>query len=143
MDLVKQILTTDGIWDKIGGFGYEKDECIPKKAWLHIIGKVDDKVIGMVMIHDTPSGYNKCHITIIPEYRKQHSKEFGEKGMQWIWDNTDFHLLVATIPTKHPNVRAYAELQGFVVFETITIKDVTMWLLSILRGEACQEQQIY
>jgi hypothetical protein len=134
MELVKSILTVDGIWENIGGKGYDKAECIPKESWLYVVGKVKDNVIGMVLVHKTPGGLNKCHVQIIPEYRKEHSAEFGIKGMDWIWANTDIDTMVASIPTKYPNVRAYAELQGFVVVKTVSTKDDTMWLLEINRG---------
>ena len=134
MALVKSILTTDGIWEMIGGKGLEKKDLIPDKNWLHAVGIVDGDVVGMVIVHDTPEGDKKCHVQIIPKHRKEHSKEFGVKGMRWIWENTDIQRMVATIPIDYPNVRDYAEKQGFVVYETKPEKDGIIWLLEINRS---------
>ena len=70
-------------------------------------------------MHVTPGGFNKCHVQIIPEYRKEHSKEFGAKGMQWLWANTDYETLVASIPEIYPNVVRYAVAQGFELIGTM------------------------
>ena len=70
-------------------------------------------------MHDTPKGFHKCHVQILPKYRKEHSKEFGIKGMQWLWNNTDYNMLVAAIPEIYPNVVRYAESQGFKVFDAV------------------------
>jgi len=140
MDLVKRILTTDGIWEMIGGHRLKKEEYKPDDSWLYVTGAVDDEVIGIVLVHDTPNGYHQVHVQIIPEYREQHSKEFGDKGMQWLWDNTYYNTLVASIPSLYPNVRQYAELQGFELIDTLENsyeKDDTMydkWLMTITRN---------
>ena len=134
MELVKKILTTDGIWEMIGGKGLEKEDLLPDKKWLHAIGKVGDEVVGLVMVHDTPSGEKECHVQVIPKHRKKYSKEFGVNGMSWIWANTDIQKMIAEIPIKYPNVREYAELQGFEVYETKQIETDMMWLMAINRS---------
>lgn len=139
MDLVKRILTTEGIWEMIGGHLHKIEDYQPDDSWLYILGAVDGEPVGLVLIHDTTDGYNQVHVQIIPEYREQHSKEFGDKGMQWIWDNTDHDILVALIPSLYPNVKKYAELQGFELFKTLENsyeKDDTIyndWLMTIKR----------
>jgi hypothetical protein len=112
-DLIKRILTTDGIWEMITDHGMKKEDYEPDESWLYVVGKVEEKEIGIVLVHATPDGFNKCHVQIVPEYRKEHSKEFGIKGMEWLWGNTDYEKLVATIPEIYPNVVRYALNQGF------------------------------
>lgn len=118
MDLVKEILTTGGIWEFIGGNKLKKEEYEPDESWIYAVGRIGDQVIGMVLIHDSPDGYHQVHVQVMPEHREMHGAEFGIKGMEWIWGNTDYDMLVASIPEIYPNVRRYAELQGFELFST-------------------------
>ena len=119
MELVKSILTVDGIWENIGGHLHDKTEYTPDDTWLYVIGRVDGEPVGMVLVHDTVEGHKQCHVQMLPEHRKEHSKEFGVKGMEWIWANTGIDRMVAAIPEIYPNVRKYAELQGFKVYRTL------------------------
>lgn len=138
MGLVKRILSTEGIWENVGGHRRDKDEYQPDESWLYVIGLVDGEAVGLVMIHDT-DGHKQCHVQVIPKHRKEHSKEFGVKGMQWIWDNTKIDRLVASIASIFPNVRKYAEMQGFKVIRTLEkayekngiLSDV--WILEVKR----------
>ena len=118
MSLVKSILSSDGVWENIGGHLHDKEEFSPDDSWLYVVGIVDGEAVGMVLVHDD-DGHDKCHVQIIPKYRKEHSKEFGVLGMAWIWNNTSINRLVASIPAIYPNVIKYAKLQGFEVLRTV------------------------
>jgi len=140
MALVKSILTTDGIWEHIGGHGLIKEQFKPPKDWLYVIGLVDGEAVALVLVHDTAKGDKKCHVQILPEHRKEHGKEFGVKGMAWIWENTTINRMVASIPEIYQNVINYAKLQGFTIFCTVEEayeKDGVLYdefLLEIKRG---------
>ena len=145
MEIVKYILLSDGIWENIGGHVREKEEYKPDDTWLYVIGVVNGSPIGLVLVHKTEEGHDQCHVQILPEHRKEQGKEFGIKGMKWIWDNTDIERLVASIPAIYPNVRRYAEMQGFQVFRTLEKsykKDDIMhdrWLMAVRREEWAQQ----
>lgn len=140
MALVKTILTTDGIWEHIGGHRSTKEQFKPAEDWLYVVGVVDGEAVALVLVHDTAEGDKKCHVQIIPKHRKEHGKEFGVKGMEWIWSNTTINRMVASIPELYPNVIKYAKLQGFTIFCTVEKayeKDGLLYdnfLLEIKRG---------
>jgi len=119
MTIVKSLITADGIWETLCAPGQEKDTFELAPHGQYIIGVVDGKPIALVIIHKTSKGYNKCHVQVLPEHRKEHSKEFGVKGMEFIWANNDFDYMMASISSKFPNVRRYAEMMGFEMIKTV------------------------
>ena len=130
MALVKRLITSDGIWENLSTKGLDKETFEPVPDWQRIIGEVDGKVIGLGTIHKIKSGYNKCHVQVLPEYRKEHGIKFGLDGMKFIWANNTFDFMVASISSKFPNVRKFAELMGFEHVETKKnwYEDYDAWL---------------
>lgn len=114
--LIKQIMTEPQIWQEIcGNYGDKLEEFEPPmNGYFYLVGYDKLDVIGLFIIHASELG-SKCHIQVIPERRKQHAVEFGEKVIQWTWDNTDINKLTALIPSNLTNVISFAKLQGFKV----------------------------
>ena len=118
MKLVKRLITAEGIWENLSTKGLDKETFEPVKDWQYVIGEVDGEAVGYGAIHKTRSGYNKCHVQVLPKYRKEHGIKFGLDGMKFIWANNTFDFMVASISSKFPNVRKFAELMGFEHVET-------------------------
>jgi RimJ/RimL family protein N-acetyltransferase len=83
-----------------------------------LIGYDKLNIIGLFIIHESEYGY-QCHVQVVPERRKQYSAEFGEKVIDWTWNNTDINKLMALIPNKFKNVISFAEKQGFEIAGSI------------------------
>ena len=113
LELVKRLITSDGIWENLSTAGIDRDTFEPVPDWQYIIGEVDGEAVGLGIIHKIKSGYNKCHVQVLPEHRKEHGIKFGLDGMKFIWENNTFDFMVASISSKFPNVRKFAELMGF------------------------------
>ena len=118
--LIKQIMTEPQIWQEIcGNYGDRIEEFNPiEDNYVYLIGYDKLNIIGLFIIHESEYGY-QCHVQVIPERRKQYATEFGEKVIQWTWDNTDINKLTALIPNNFTNVISFAELQGFKVAGSI------------------------
>lgn len=130
MKLVKRLMTSEGVWDNICAIGQDKDKFEPPLDWQYIMGTVDGEAVGLGIIHKTKSGFNKCHVQVLPEHRKEHGLKFGLDGMKFIWATNDFDSMVASISSKFPNVRKFAELMGFEYVQTKKnwYKDHDAWL---------------
>jgi hypothetical protein len=118
MELVKKIMLADGVWENLSTKDLDKETFEPVPDWQYVIGRVDGEPVGLGIIHTTEQGYNKCHVQVLPEYRKEHGLKFGLDGMKFIWANNTFDFMVASISSKFPNVRKYAEAMGFELVKT-------------------------
>lgn len=109
-------MTEPQIWQEIcGNYGDKLEEFEPPMdGYVYLVGYDKLDAIGLFIIHDSELG-SKCHVQVIPEMRKQHAVEFGEKVIQWVWDNTDINKLTALIPSNLTNVISFAKLRGFKV----------------------------
>lgn len=118
--LIKKIMTEPQIWQEICGIhGDRIEEFNPSvDDYVYLIGYDKLNIIGLFIIHESEYGY-QCHVQVIPERRKQYAAEFGEKVIQWTWDNTDINKLTALIPSNLTNVISFAELQGFKIAGSI------------------------
>ena len=140
MELIKGLMTSDGVWEYISTPEQDKETFEPIPDWQYVVGFVDGTPIGLGIIHETKSGHNKCHVQVLPDYRKEHGMKFGLDGMKFIWSNNTFDYMVASISSRFPNVRKYAEAMGFKVVKTrekwYKLDDVSYdaWLLVINRG---------
>lgn len=119
-DLIKQIMTEPQIWQEIcGNYGDRIEEFNPiEDNYVYLIGYDKLNIIGLFIIHESEYGY-QCHVQVIPERRKQYAAEFGEKVIQWTWDNTDISKLAALIPSNFTNVICFAESRGFKIAGSI------------------------
>lgn len=119
MNIVKALMVADGVWENISTKEQDRETFEPPPHWQYIIGEVDNEPVGLGIIHKTRQGYNKCHVQVLPEHRKEHGLKFGLDGMGFIWANNTFNYMVASISSKFPNVRKFAELMGFEMIKTV------------------------
>lgn len=107
-------MTEPQIWQEIcGNYSDIISEFQPvRDNYIYLVGYDKLDIVGLFIIHSSEFGY-KCHIQVIPERRKKNAIEFGEKVIQWTWDNTDINKLTALIPSNLTNVIRFAETQGF------------------------------
>jgi len=127
MDAVRNILTYPGIWETISHKGQDIDAFSPPVD--DCIYLIDNEAIGLFVVHPVGDGW-KCHVQVLPEHREESAVEFGQKVIQWIWDNTEIDKLLASIPEIYPNVKKFSEIQGFTEYG----KKNSKWLISIDRG---------
>lgn len=118
--LIKQIMTEPQIWQEICGNCGDKIEDFEPVVddYIYLIGYDKLNIIGLFIIHESEYGY-QCHVQVVPERRKQYAAEFGEKVIDWTWNNTDINKLIALIPIKFKNVISFAEKQGFKIADSI------------------------
>lgn len=141
-EAIKEIITNPSIWETIAGDDDSIDTYEPPLGEnVYVIGYDEFKPIGLFIIHPTSIGLWQCHIQVMPEQREKHAVEFGNKVVQWVWDNTVINKLIALIPEIYPNVKKFSEIQGFKEEGFITnsySKGGEMfgrWLVAINRGE--------
>lgn len=113
-------MTEPQIWQEIcGNYGDKIEDFEPVvDDYIYLIGYDKLNIIGLFIIHESEYGY-QCHVQVVPERRKQYAAEFGEKVIDWTWNNTDINKLIALIPNKFKNVISFAEKQGFEVAGSI------------------------
>ena len=118
--LIRMIMTEPQIWFEISqNYTGDIEDFKPEvDNYVYLIGYDKMNVIGLFIIHKSEHGY-QCHVQVIPERRKKHAAEFGQKVIQWTWDNTDINKLTALIPFKFKNVISFAESQGFKIAGSI------------------------
>lgn len=108
-ETVKEILTTPGIWEEIGGDDPETFE-VPTTP-VYLLGTVD-KPMGLFILHGDSEAM-ECHVQVLPEYRAEYSMAFGQKVVEMSKDYTK--LLTAEIPKRFENVHQFALANGFEV----------------------------
>lgn len=92
----------------------ESSEFEPPLSARYIAGYVDGDIIGLMIYHNMKEGL-KCHIQVLPEYRKEYAREFAEMVLVKDVD------VYSEIPACYPNVIRFAKSFGFK--EIGTIKD--------------------
>ena len=134
IDEIESILKHPEIYDTIS----DDNSCpaeycdIPiNDEYQYIGGYVNGKIIAIMVYHKYKDG-NKCHVQVLPEYRKEHALRFGEQSL--IFRGTQ--PLYAEIPSLYENVLDFAFRFGFEVIETKKqdyCKDGKLYDLKILR----------
>jgi hypothetical protein len=84
----------------------------------YVAGLVDSAIIGLMIYHDVGNKV-KCHIQVLPEYRKDHAREFARIALNF--GKAKNAIVYAEIPDCYPNVLRFAEKVGF--YKTGNIKD--------------------
>ena len=112
---IKAVLCNPSIYDTI-----TDDNCPissefepPLKGFRYIAGYVDGNVIALMVYHEYLDG-SKCHVQVLPEYRKEYAKQFGEQSL--LFNGT--RPLYAEIPELYKNVLEFAKINGFKVIDT-------------------------
>jgi len=117
--LIKEIMTDSEIWEKIKEDGYDKNDfapCIPKK--VIISPAIVDSVIGL---HRFTNHGDRIlyHPILLKPYRKQHGREFFDKGIKWFFDKTQYSTLHAEIPITDKSTINLAKHLNFNEITTI------------------------
>lgn len=100
-------------------------------AHRYYAGYVNGVIIGVMIYHPYLDG-NKCHVQVLPEYRKEHAKKFGEQSL--LFKGT--LPLYAEIPDLYKNVLAFALLNDFSIIkvkENDYIKNGQAYNVNVLR----------
>ena len=76
----------------------------------YVAGFVDNAIIGLMIYHDV--GHEvKCHIQVLPEFRKEHAKKFARMALSF--GKAKNAIVYAEIPDCYPNVLSFAKDFGF------------------------------
>lgn len=114
-DLVDSILTHPEIYKTIADdFAPPANEFKTPRS-EEIIYLIDDQAIGVMVYSPASQIVMDCHVQVLPEHRKERALAFGKAVIEWLWRETGFKKINAQIPFLYPNVREFAERNGFVV----------------------------
>jgi hypothetical protein len=80
---------------------------------LYIGGYVKGEIIALMVYHKYLDG-NKCHVQVLPEFRKEYALKFGLKSLLFRGSLP----LYAVIPDLYKNVLEFSFLFGFEVIKT-------------------------
>ena len=103
----------------------------PLDNYKYIGGYVNGQIIALMVYHKYLDG-NKCHVQVLPEYRKEHAEKFGEQSL--LFRGT--LPLYAEIPDLYKNVLAFALLNDFSIIkvkENDYIKNGHVYNVNVLR----------
>lgn len=141
-EAIKRIIFDPVIWDCIAEDGQAKADFEPdvdSECWL--LMSVDNEAIALYNIHALNGVTAQIHAHVLPEYRKQHSRETGRIALQYIIDNTDYQKIIAVIPETYDNVIKFTMSFGFVA-EGVNRKSIMkngelidQWMLGATRRE--------
>jgi len=84
----------------------------------YVAGFEKNAIIGLMIYHDV-GGEVKCHIQVLPEFRKEHAKKFARMALNH--GKAKNASIYAEIPVCYPNVLSFSKSFGF--YEAGTIKD--------------------
>jgi hypothetical protein len=114
---IKAVLCHPEIYDCITG-----DECPVAEVFeppvddnhAYIGGYVNGVIVAIMVYHKYLDG-DACHVQVLPEYRKQYAKSFGQQSL--LFRRTA--PLYAEIPDLYGNVLNFAILNGFAVIDIV------------------------
>ena len=119
VDLIKEIMTNDEIWEKIKEDGFDKDEItpiIPKN--VIICAAIVDSVIGLHRFTNTGDKI-LYHPILLKKFRKDYGREFFDKGIKWFFEKTQYSRLYAEIPVTDKSTINLAKHLNFNEITTI------------------------
>ena len=103
---IKKVLCHPAIWGRIGGDVMSEDDFNPPMDCQYVAGYVDDVIIA-VMIYNEIEERLKCHIQVLPEYRKEYAREFARMALKF--GEAKNASIYAEIPDCYPEVISFAE----------------------------------
>lgn len=109
--VVSTVLGHPEIWNAITEDG--ADQFVPDvegECWLVM---ADDSLVGVYRLHALNSVMLQIHAHVLPEQRDK-SDETAKLALDWIWNNTAYHKVIAQIPVIYPHVIGFTEKHGFV-----------------------------
>jgi RimJ/RimL family protein N-acetyltransferase len=112
LDLHKilKVLKDPEIFDRISEDGPTSDTWMPSMDEAIFLS--DEEGIGVMIYHWVNSVTLECHVQVLAEHRSQ-AYEFGQKALEWAWQNTKATKIVAQIPEIYPSVIKFAYKNGF------------------------------
>ena len=99
--------------------------------YRYVVGYVKGAPIGVMVYHKYKDG-NECHVQVLPEYRKEYAKQFGQQSLSF----QGIVPLYAEIPSLYENVLKFALLNNFEVIDIIDdgyIKNGVKYLVNVLK----------
>ncbi len=114
IDDIKSILCNPAIYDTIteDNSPLAEDFTPVFEDHLYIGGYVKGEIIALMVYHKHLDG-NKCHVQVLPEFRKEYALKFGEQSL--LFRGT--LPLYAVIPDLYKNVLEFAKHFGFKVID--------------------------
>ena len=114
IDDIKAILCNPAIYDTIteDNSPLAEDFTPVFEDHLYIGGYVKCEIIALMVYHKHLDG-NKCHVQVLPEFRKEYALRFGEQSL--LFRGT--LPLYAVIPDLYKNVLEFAKHFGFKVID--------------------------
>lgn len=115
IDDIKTVLCHPEIYDTISGDTCPKLEDFEPpmtEEYCYIVGYVKGEPIGVMIYHKYRDG-NIAHVQVLPQYRKEYAKQFGEQVLNFRGHSP----LYAEIPDLYKNVLEFAKLNGFKVID--------------------------
>ena len=134
IDEIRSILCNPAIYDTItdDNSPLAKDFKPPiNDDYLYIGGYVKGNIIALMVYHKYLDG-NKCHVQVLPDFRRKHAKDFGEQSL--LFRGT--LPLYAVIPDLYQNVLDFALFFGFKIIDkklNSCVKDGKSYNDNILR----------
>lgn len=115
IDSIKAIMTHDALWPLVSDDGMVKEDYVPNTDDCWLLMKSGNAVIGLYHIHPHNSVTLEIHAQVLPEYRKEHSKQTGEAALKWIINSApkSYQKVIAQIPAVHMNVIKFTQSFGF------------------------------
>lgn len=113
IDEIKRILCDPVIYDTITDDNSPLiDEFEPPltEEFKYIGGYIEGQIIALMVYHKYLDG-NKCHVQVLPKFRKDYAIKFGEQSL--VFRGTQ--RLYAEIPDLYKNVLTFALLNKFKV----------------------------
>lgn len=113
-ELIKSIIFTQEIWDCVAEDGQSKEDFEPEvdaECWL--IMSNESNVVGLYNLHGINGVTVQIHAHVIPEYRKEYSKQTGKAALDYIIENTGYYKIIAVVPVLYNNVKKFCESFGF------------------------------
>lgn len=114
IDDIKSILCNPAIYDTIteDNSPLAEDFTPVFEDHLYIGGYVKGEIIALMVYHKHLDG-NKCHVQVLPEFRKEYALKFGEQSLLFRGNSP----LYAVIPDLYKNVLEFAKHFGFKVID--------------------------
>lgn len=113
VEVVRAILTHPAIYDRIAEDGTPlREDYEHELIGFHVIGTENGELVGLMIYYPQNLVTWECHVQVVPEFRKTHADEFGQKALKWAFD-MGAQKIVAQIPFLYPNVKDFGLKHGF------------------------------
>jgi hypothetical protein len=136
--VVREFLMRPEMYETVAEDGFDEFEPdMEGDCWLCLYL---DELIAIYQVRQRNSVMVEIHANVLPEYRKDYSKQTGQMALRWLLDNTRACKVIAEVPVIYPNVRAFAEQFGFEVEGKLAESYskgglVDMWILGATREQ--------